>query len=304
MKAAERAIPILLATAIFSSTVWVLVQYFRTVPLARLERAILTVPTHKLWASITLTTISFAVLGAYDVLAARVVVPGRVPARLAWFAGATGNAMANTLGFHVVTGAAARYRVYRSAGVGVSDMAQIISLSWATLGFGLLTTVACALLIQSGASLASRFIGIAIFGSLIALLLWRRDGAKAIRIFRVSLSLPSTTVAAMQMVLGALEMTAAIGALYVLMPNVGVTFVAFSLAYIGAVLLGIVSHSPGGIGVFEAAMVSLVGNQNRADVLAALLLYRLIYNLLPFAIAVCSLGLFEILRRGRQLDGG
>jgi uncharacterized membrane protein YbhN (UPF0104 family) len=100
------------------------------------------------------------------------------------------------------------------------------------------------------------------------------------------------------MCLGGMEMTAAVLALHVLLPgDVAMPFAAFSVAYIGAVTLGIGSNTPGGIGVFEAAMIEILGGEPRADVLAALLLYRLIYNLLPFAIFTVALVWFELAHR-------
>jgi uncharacterized membrane protein YbhN (UPF0104 family) len=58
----------------------------------------------------------------------------------------------------------------------------------------------------------------------------------------------------------------------------------------------VVSHAPGGLGVFEAGMTAILAGRGRPDLLAALLLYRLLYNLLPFALAVSALGL----RSGRR----
>ncbi len=55
-------------------------------------------------------------------------------------------------------------------------------------------------------------------------------------------------------------------------------------------ILGVVSHAPGGIGVFEASMTAILAGRGRPDLLAALLLFRLLYNLLPFALAVLVLG--------------
>jgi uncharacterized membrane protein YbhN (UPF0104 family) len=301
---AARAGSILCAAAISCAAVFILLRYFDTVTFGLLEDAFLSVPRHKLWDSVALTAISFGALGGYDVLAARVVAPERLPGWLAWSAGAIGNAISNTLGFHVVTGAVARYRIYRTVGLGLPDTARIISLSWAALGFSFLTTLGLALLFRPNASVRGLTGGIGIILLLSALIYWLRDGPKAVTISWFSIALPSARMAAAQIVLGGFEMAAAIGALYILMPTIGASFVMFSAAYIGAVLLGIVSHAPGGIGVFEATMITLVGNQDKAEVLAALLLYRLIYNLLPFGMAVLALGGFELLRGKDQLDGG
>jgi uncharacterized membrane protein YbhN (UPF0104 family) len=110
------------------------------------------------------------------------------------------------------------------------------------------------------------------------------------------LRFPSGAMALGQMALGAAEMAAAIGALYVLMPasQTG-SFGEFSMLYIGAVLLGIASHAPGGVGVFEATMLALSSGRNRAAILAALLLYRALYNFAPFVMASLAFAAEEIL---------
>lgn len=145
--------------------------------------------------------------------------------------------------------------------------------------------VTAALLVQ-GAWLEA----IALLILLLSLLYWLGRNGQAVPF--AHLVLPNAPMAAAQMVLGGAEMAAAIGALYILMPTPP-SFFSFAAAYIGAVLLGIISHAPGGIGVFEAAMLSLSGSQGRTSVLAALLLYRLVYNLVPFALGVFALTSFE-----------
>jgi uncharacterized membrane protein YbhN (UPF0104 family) len=77
-------------------------------------------------------------------------------------------------------------------------------------------------------------------------------------------------------------------------PGKRVSIKAFSLVYIGAVLLGIASHAPGGLGVFEATMLSFGNGQGRAGILAALIIYRLIYNLCPFGLAALTFAGEEI----------
>ena len=60
---------------------------------------------------------------------------------------------------------------------------------------------------------------------------------------------------------------------------------AFFVAYVAAIVIGLISHSPGGLGAFEAALLAGLGLAGRPDVLAALILYRLVYYLVPFALA-------------------
>ena len=74
-------------------------------------------------------------------------------------------------------------------------------------------------------------------------------------------------------------------------PDLAPPFDVFAVGCIVSVLLGVASHAPGGLGVFEAGMTAFLAGRGRPDLLAALLLFRLLYNLLPFALAVLALGL-------------
>ena len=100
------------------------------------------------------------------------------------------------------------------------------------------------------------------------------------------------------MLIGGIEMSAAIGALYLVLPPAIAPSVAdFAPIYLTALLAGVISHAPGGLGVFEAILLAAFPAQARADVLAGLLCYRLVYNLLPFSVATLAWGMFEARRR-------
>jgi uncharacterized membrane protein YbhN (UPF0104 family) len=105
-------------------------------------------PKWRIAVSVALTAASFAALACYDAVAAAIVVTRRVPLFVAMFAGATGNALSNTLDFHTVTGSTVRYRIYQRWSLGLSDVARIISLSWTALALGLLTALALAFLVN------------------------------------------------------------------------------------------------------------------------------------------------------------
>ncbi len=244
-----------------------------------------------------LTGISFASLGSYDVLAVRAIAPRRVSRARAWFCGALANAISNTIGFHAVTATAVRYRLLRRRGLDGTQAAVITAYSWSTLFFGFTSLFALALLTGPAGGVWKWAGGIVLLALLLLLARWLGPG-KAISAGGGEFRLPSGATALKQMALGTVEMASAIGALYVLMPEGQIgSFAHFSLLYIGAVLLGIVSHAPGGIGVFEAAMLTLSSGQDRAAILAALLLYRLIYNLGPFILAVLALATDETLAK-------
>ena len=137
---------------------------------------------------------------------------------------------------------------------------------------------------------------------LVAYLIWvtrlRRRGRGVLLHFR----LPGPLLTLGQTTLGVIDVCAAAGALYVLLPSgQGVGFLAFAALYSFAAMLGIASHSPGGLGVFEATMIKGVGG-SPDQLLAALLLFRVIYYIVPFLLAMALLGAHEAVRRWRSLS--
>ena len=103
------------------------------------------------------------------------------------------------------------------------------------------------------------------------------------------------------MALGVIDICSASAALYVLLPKAErFGFPTFATLYSFAAMLGIASHAPGGLGVFEATILQGVGG-NEDAVLASLLLFRGIYYAVPFVAAMAMLGGVEAVRRWRSL---
>jgi len=275
-------------------TWWALDRQFAEVSWRSVQSAFATQSATHIVAALALTALSFLTLAVYDLIGARVVAGRRVPASTALLAGASAHAVSNTLGFHAVTGSAVRARLYRSAGLSGADVARIVSLSWLSLGLGFLAMVCVAEWMQAalgGNRVASLRWGLGLAMLLLLFIVWLRGGRREVRLFRFRLPLPSAGTASLLMATGAVESAAAIGALYVLLPtDLAPSFSLFAIGCIGAVALGLVAHAPGGIGVFEAGVTALLSGAGRADLLAALLLYRVVYNLVPFTLAVAALG--------------
>src|SRR5262249_24076298 len=82
--------------------------------------------------------------------------------------------------------------------------------------------------------------------------------------------------------------------MYMLMPNEPyIDLVALAVIFVSATLLGFLSHSPGGLGVFDAAMLVALEQFDREELLAGLLLFRCLYYLTPFALSLVILGVRE-----------
>jgi uncharacterized membrane protein YbhN (UPF0104 family) len=285
-----RLLNIVLFVIVLGASAWVLTRVAHAITLAQLTDAIATTAHWRIAAAIAFTAISFGALASYDVIAARLAAPGAVPSIAAAFAGATGSAVSHTLGFHAVTGSAVRYRIYRHWGVGLRQIARILALSWAALGLGFLAALSAAFLMEP----SHRVVGGFMAAALAVLLAWMARAPRSLRFRKIKLSLPSGRLAPTQVLIGAVETAATVAALYVLIPTgIAPPFSLLAIAFIGSGLLGIVSHAPGGIGVFEASMLSIFPS-GHTGLLAALLMFRLIYNILPFVVSAIGLAAFEI----------
>jgi len=263
--------------------------------------------------ALALTVISVVSLAAYDVCAI-LVIRTRRPVDLGYAAlcGGISNVFANGLGFPILTGGTARYRLYSMIGLDFSAVGRIMALTWVTMWSGLVFVLALALTFVDGdrepvvfGPLADRFAGLALFALLAATVVWIGRKRRAIRIAGWTVRLPTTPVLIGMILAGGVDMLASGMTLYILLPPDTVPSLSiFVIAYIVAILAGNAANTPGGIGVFEATMVTGLDLPERPDVAAALILFRIIYFLLPLMIALAVFGLVEWrYRRRRRLAG-
>ena len=242
---------------------------------------------------------SLTAAGCYDLVGLRALGARSVPAPVVLTAGAGGTSISNVLGFGPVTGGALRLRVYSGLGVPVPVGAEVIGMSSLFVWGGLAALLAGVLLLYP-AGLAAIMplpvpvglaIGLGVAGALAALLVWlaRRPGGWALLGHEVAL--PPARFALAGIAVGAVDLGCAAMALFLLLPDgVTLSFAGFLPVYVLAVVLGIVSLAPGGLGVFEATLIAGLGAGGQADVLAALALYRAIYYFAPFGLTAALLG--------------
>jgi uncharacterized membrane protein YbhN (UPF0104 family) len=276
---------------------------------AQFESAFRATSANQIFLAFGLASTSYLALTGYDALALK-HLGVKVPYPLTALASFTSYAISFTLGFPLVTGGAVRFWIYGPAGLSAGKIASLTVVAGVTFWLGMGLVLASGFLfdataigeINQLAEWANRAIGLALIAVLAAYLIWvtrmRRQGRGVLLHFR----LPGPMLTLGQTALGVVDVCAAAGALYVLLPNGhGVGFFAFASLYSFAAMIGIASHSPGGLGVFEATMIKGVGGS--ADrLLAALLLFRVIYYIVPFVAALALLGAHEAVRRWRSLS--
>ncbi len=258
------------------------------------------------------TAVSFLSLSLYDVFAVQSVADGEVPLPVAGMAGASGYAVSNCLGFSYITGTAIRYRIYASLGLDLSRVAGVIATSWVAFWTGLVLVLGLLLTFHpDGISNAlpisatvETAIGLGLLGALIAVFVWLSTGGRRLEVLGIGFQLPGGKLASCLTLAAIGDLAGASMVLYVLMPeDLGVGYPYFFTIFIAAIAVGIVSHAPGGIGVFEATLIAGLGASGRSDVIAALLLYRVVYTFLPFAIASLSIAVASALTQRNRIIG-
>lgn len=264
-----------------------------TVSLHEAKEAFRAIPPASIALALALTATSYFALTFYDVLALRSI--GRpLPWRIAALASFTSYTLSHNLGFSALTGGSARYRVYHAAGLEAPDVARIVIITGITFWQGVLVIGSVALLTSgpldiSGVTLSqdtARILGIVTLVLALSLPLASLLGVRSIgfRQWSIPVVRPHDTLA--QLGVAAIDLTTACAALIILVPGASVAMLpTFILAYAMGLMLGLVTHVPGGIGVFEATILAIVPG-DKATLLASLVAYRAIYYLLPLAIAV------------------
>lgn len=210
----------------------------------------------------------------------------------------------------LIGGVAFRYRLYMPYGFSHLSIGQIIGLSVLTNWLGFCVLAGIVLCVEPPelpagwgvGTAALRATGVAflaaalVYGVACAL-----KGGTLIRHEHGELRLPTPGTAAVQLALSTLSW-GAIGTLITwLLPGEVGWFTVMPVLMVSAVA-GIWSHVPGGLGVTEAVFVALLGGAiAEADVLAALLLFRALYYLLPFAVGIVAYAYLETSARRDSL---
>lgn len=301
----------LLAAAVLSVALLLLHHELRGYTFLEIFRQTRTLPADRILAAVGFTFLSYIALTGYDWLAVR-HARVQVPYRRVAFASFLGYAFSQALGFPLVTGIPPRYRLYSSWGVEAPDIARIVAFYSSTFWLGLLALGGTAFLLEGPAlppflhslGATARPLGAVMATLALAYLVWCKVGRTGIRIGRWTLAVPSLGTGLKQVVIASADWIFAAAVLYVLLPSgLGIGFAGFVGTFLLAQIVGLISHVPGGLGVFEVVLlVSLREEPARGQLIASLLAYRAVYYLMPLVVAAASLGLYEFRQRREAVD--
>jgi uncharacterized membrane protein YbhN (UPF0104 family) len=246
--------------------------------------------------SVGLTLASFGLLALIERLGLR-----WAGVKAPWGAALAGafcaNAFAHAIGFALLVGGAVRARIYARYGANIVQATQATAFYGIAFSAGMTVLGGIALLIDPAAAVGQRplapwLITVLALGLLAVPILYvglcARVRGQAVFLGH-QFSLPPPGTAAAQVGLGLLDCAATAGVVWLLLPHATVGYAAFVSSYVPATLLGLASHVPGGAGVFEGAVLTLLPDTPRATLAAAFLGYRMIYYLTPLVVAMAVL---------------
>ena len=280
---------------------WLLFRELHGLSFASLRDAFASISLGRWLAAIASTSLAYAALAWYDQIALRHL--GR---RLSWrfvgIASFTTYAIAHNIGASVLSGAVIRYRAYSTKGLSVAEIGGLVAFCSFTFALGVATLGGLLLLVRPelveripGAPLwlgqATGLVLIAapalyVIGSLLQFRPFKLGGFKLVY--------PRPPVAARQLLAGPLELVGAAGIIFFALPaaaNPG--FLAVLGVFLASFSLALVSHAPGGLGVLEIAFLEGMPDAPQANVVAALLVFRLLYLIVPFVFALGVVLVFE-----------
>ncbi len=262
-----------------------------------------TSPRHLVFAGLCVAA-GYFTLTFYDLFALRTIGRPEVPYAIAALAGFTSYSVGHNVGASVFTGGAVRYRIYSASGLSAVEVAKICFVAGLTFWLGNATVLGLGILYDPNAAGSidqlpawfNRLIAIAAIGVLTSYVVWVWRKPRTIGHANWRVTLPGGPLTLLQIAIGIIDLSCCALAMYILLPvDPHIGFITLAVIFVSATLLGFASHSPGGIGVFDAAMLVALWQFDREELIAGLLLFRLFYYIVPFALALIVLGIREII---------
>jgi uncharacterized membrane protein YbhN (UPF0104 family) len=305
---------IILSVTIIAVAAVVLYRKLHNINVSKVLNAMATVDYSDAFIAALFVAGGYFTLTFYDLFALRTIGRKDVPYRVAALAGFTSYSVGHNVGASVFTGGAVRYRIYSAWGLDAVEVAKLCFIAGLTfwlgnatvLGFGFAYHPQAASEIDQLPVWVNRLLGIEALAGLLLYVSWVWRTPRMIGRQNWKVRLPSGPLTLVQIAIGIVDLTFCALAMYMLMPNEPrILFIDVAVIFITATLLGFASHSPGGLGVFDAAMLLALWRFDAEELLAGLLIFRLLYYILPFALAFVILGLRELtLTLARRRDGG
>src|SRR3981189_2972313 len=277
---------------------YVLYHMLRGIDVNEVVEAIKSTEPRQIALAALFVTAGYFTLTFYDLFAVRAIGRTDIPYRINALAACTSYSIGHNVGASVFSGGAVRCRIYSAWGLNAIDVAKICFIAgltfWlgnaAVLGLGIAYHPEAAAAIDQLPPWLNRIAAVLIITGLVAYVAWVWIRPRGVGRGPWTVMLPGGPLTLLQIAIGIVDLSFCALAMYVLVPdepNLG--FVVVAVIFVSATLLGFASHSPGGLGVFDAAMLVGLWQMDREELLAGMLLFRVLYYIGPFVLSVILL---------------
>jgi len=300
------------ALTVFGGALWILHQSLREFHYNSILHQLHSLTTLQLTSALLLTTLSYLIMTGYDRLAIFYVEHPLEGGKVS-LTSFISYAFSNNIGLSLLAGGSIRYRLYSTWGLSTEEIARILSFTTVTFWLGVCTAGGLVFLIDPVTipSLLHPYINsVRPIGLCFLLLVSCYFMVIVLRRSRVQLagwefSLPSPRLALAQILIGTIDWILAGSVLYALLPHsASLPFFHLLGIYLLAQIVSLISHVPGGLGVFESLILLSLPTVPLDVIAGTLLVYRGIYYLLPLAIAAFLLGSIEFFRKQANVSHG
>jgi len=280
---------------------WLLYRELHTLSADAIMGSLAAIPAHRWILAVMSTIAAYAALAWYDRIALL-----HLGKPLGWgfisLVSFTTYALSHNIGASVLSGAAVRYRAYSTKGLAAAEIGVLVALCSFTFLLGTILLAGIVLIIEPDffavatgvPAWSERLVGAALLGLVGLYILGSLMHFRPLKLGKFELFYPRPAIVLRQLFAAPIELLGAAGIIYFALPAAeGVNFLSVLAAFLASFSAALLSHAPGGLGVLELVFLKSMPGLNQADVVAALLVFRLLYLLLPLVFACVVVLFFE-----------
>lgn len=270
-----------------------------------------TPPSYMVWGAV-FTVLNYLILVGYDLLAIR-WVGQRLPLwKIAW-ASFTSYVFSYNFGA-TLFGTSVRWRFYSVWGVPLVKIVELLLILGLTFWFGLFALAGVVFILDPlpvPADLMEKYqppfadtywfgwVLLAIAVAYVGLAALHRG---SVRLWRWTVPVPPFRLTLYQIAIASADLMVAAAVLHAVLPDAGLDYFQTLGAFMLAFTVSVLTHVPGGYGVFELTLLAFMPGESRLRVFAAVIVFRLIYYWLPLLIGAGLLALHELSIRAQTVE--
>jgi uncharacterized membrane protein YbhN (UPF0104 family) len=301
-------LPPILGLILLTAIIFGLHRALHHVSMASVMAALSATPRYEIYRAFGLLILACCFMAFYDLpgilFAKRSIDFPWIGFRHVWFASFCAYSLSHVLGAPTFSGTAIRVRLYAQWGVPAAGIARVVALTGATFPLGTAGLIGGILLFHpldmplfghSFSILALRGIG-AVLWAIIAVYGVVAQGKKPLTLFGREIHRPGLALAIGQVLLSCADTSTACAILFIIVPGgTGLSFSHLLAIYLAGFAGGMFSGLPGGVGVLDTVLLlGLSVYMPPASAIGAILLYRVLYYLIPAAIGALGFAAHEI----------